>query len=87
MSFEGNLASEVGGVGGCASPVAVGLGGSFESLDRELLGEGSRRRSILGRNVSSVTTSSGGIQILPSTFEFAGVEGRGVVQEGLLAGV
>lgn len=87
MALESDLASDRLGIGGCASPVAVGLGSSFESLDLQLLGGGGRRAFVSGRDDRSAKASSGGIQALPGALKFAGVEGWRVVEGGLLAGV
>ena len=70
------------------SPVAVRSGGPFQSLDYELLSGDGRRTSISAREHLTITASSGGgIQCLSSTLQVDGVEGRRVVEDGLLAGV
>jgi hypothetical protein len=79
LVFESDLAPDRVGVGGGASPVAVGLGCSLEPLDDEVLGTGPSRTSISPR--------SGGVEALTGALEFARIEWRGVVEDALLAGV
>ena len=68
-------------------PVAVGLGASFKSLNEEVLGGRGPGTSIHSCEALCSATPSGGIQALPSLFEFAGVEARRVVEDGSLARV
>jgi hypothetical protein len=78
FEFEGSLTPGCEGVGGCVPPVAVGLGCSFESLDATLLGTDVAPRWI---------ARSDGVEALPRTLEFGGVERGWVVEDFLLAGV
>ena len=79
LVFERDLTSDVEGVGGGASPVAVGCGCAFESFDEELLGA--------ARPGTRVARGSDGVEAVPGPFELGRVEGRGGAQDGLLAGV
>jgi hypothetical protein len=86
LQFESDLTSGRCGVGSRASPVAAGSGHSFESLDDELLRRGGSRSST-GRDEPTTRTPSRGICTLPRVHELARVEGRRIVEDGVLAGV
>ena len=69
LLFERDLMPDREGVGGGASPVAVGSGGSFESLDEKMLGG--------GLSPTSVTRRSGVLEALAGAFELGRIEGPG----------
>lgn len=80
-----DLTPERQGIDGRASPFAVRLGRSFKSLNQELLGTRGGGNVDTRRRASDGISS--GIESLSSMFEFDGVEGRRVVEDGLLAAV
>lgn len=77
LLFERDLTSDVERFAGSPSPVAVDRSCSLEAVDEDLL-----RAGWLG-----VACWTGGGEALPGLFELGRVEGRCVVEDGLLAGL